>query len=369
MSPSGSWAIVSVGEVCEFKYGKSLPTAERSGNSIAVFGSNGVVGYHNKSLTCGVTIVIGRKGSFGEVNYSNSSCWPIDTTYYVDTTCTEVDLRWLYYQLSYLPLKQLNKAAAIPGLNRDDAHRLRILLPPLPEQRRIAELLDRVDMLLAKRRKVVVHLDELAQSIFLDMFGDPTKNTKGYPFVKLGDLAEIGNGGTPSRKSTEYFNGKIPWVKTAEVRGQLITDTQEKISEIGRVAARCRIFPRGSIVIALYGQGKTRGNCAVLGVDAATNQACAVLSPSSSYETWFLFAQLKMAYARLRALGRGGNQANLNLRMIADFKVVLPDLAVQCDFVRRVEAIDELRASHRHHLAELDALFASLQHRAFRGEL
>lgn len=125
----------------------------------------------------------------------------------------------------------------------------------------------------------------------------------------------------------------------------------------------------GSILIALYGQGKTRGQCAVLGIEAATNQACGALLPNASYNTNFLFAQLSMSYNRLRAMARGGNQENLNLGLISDFTVLIPPLPLQKEFAQRVEAVEKLKATHRASLSELQALFASLQHRVFRGEL
>src|SRR5690606_9538637 len=157
------------------------------------------------AITSGPTIIIGRKGSFGEVNYSPVACWPIDTTYYVDATATDADLRWLTYRLSALGLNRLNRAAAVPGLNREDAYRQRLLLPPLPEQRRIAEILDKADALRAKRRAALKKLDELAQSIFLDMFGDPATNPKGWPEVPLGEHAsKIGSGATPLGGEASY---------------------------------------------------------------------------------------------------------------------------------------------------------------------
>lgn len=113
-----SWVEVALGEVCEFKYGKSLPEGKRAGGKIPVYGSNGIVGYHDQAITDGMTIVLGRKGSFGEINLSPVSCWSIDTTYYIDRKATDADLRWLAYQLVNLKLTELNKSAAVPGLNR-----------------------------------------------------------------------------------------------------------------------------------------------------------------------------------------------------------------------------------------------------------
>jgi type I restriction enzyme, S subunit len=186
------WVNVPLGDVCEFKYGKSLPDLVRARGKAPVFGSNGQVGWHNEAITDGPTIVIGRKGSFGEVRFSHVACWPIDTTYYVDRSATKADLRWLSYRLASLGLNRLNRAAAVPGLNREDAYRQRLLLPPLHEQERIADILDKADALRAKRRAALAQVDTLAQSIFLEMFGDPY--WIGWNIARVRDLAANADG-------------------------------------------------------------------------------------------------------------------------------------------------------------------------------
>jgi len=112
-----NWQCVQLRDICELRYGKSLPEAKRDGGEIPVYGSNGIVGYHNEAITNGPTIIVGRKGSFGEVTYCPTKCWPIDTTYYIDTSATDADLGWLTYCLRQLRLTEMNKAAAIPGLS------------------------------------------------------------------------------------------------------------------------------------------------------------------------------------------------------------------------------------------------------------
>ena len=166
-----SETLLPLGEICEFKYGKSLPASTRDGGNFDVYGSNGVVGQHSETITSGPTIVVGRKGSIGELNFSNESCWPIDTTYYVDASSTSADLRWLYHALSGLHLTELNKSAAIPGLNRNDAYEKKLRVPSLAEQRRIAAILDKAEALRSKRREAIAKLDQLLQSVFLEMFG------------------------------------------------------------------------------------------------------------------------------------------------------------------------------------------------------
>ncbi len=216
-SPS-SWPSVSLGEICTFNYGKALPESSRAGGGIPVYGSNGVVGFHNSAITSGRTIVIGRKGSFGEVNYSDKPCWPIDTAYFVDESSTKVDIRWLSYRLAALGLNKLNKAAAVPGLNREDAYRQQLLLPPLAEQRRIAAILDQADALRAKRGEALAQLDELQQAIFIEMFGDPVSNPMNWPTESLTEVCHCYSGGTPSKANLEYWDGKLPWFSAKDLK-------------------------------------------------------------------------------------------------------------------------------------------------------
>ena len=180
------WRDLRLGDVCELKYGKSLPKTNRSGSGFCVFGSNGQVGRHDEAITAGPAIIVGRKGSFGEVTFSSDRCWPIDTTYYVDESATDADLRWLYYRMKAMPLTQLNRAAAVPGLNREDAYAQTLLLPPVEEQRRIAAVLDAAETLRAKRRQAHAKLDSLTQAIFIDMFGNGRWDTwSTYPVAEL----------------------------------------------------------------------------------------------------------------------------------------------------------------------------------------
>ncbi len=246
---------------------------------------------------------------------------------------------------------------------------LQIPLPPLAEQKRIAGILDAADALRAKRREALAQLDTLLQSTFLDMFGDPVTNPMGWMVTCVGDVTQMGTGSTPSRNHKNYFGGSISWVKSTEVDWGTVTATSECVSSDGVRAARLRLYPKGSIVLALYGQGKTRGKCAVLGIDATINQACCVLVPRDPGSTPYLFQFLKYSYHRLRGESRGGNQENLNMRIVRSFPVPVPPLDVQQRYATIAESVERQKASQRAHLAELDTLFVSLQSRAFRGDL
>ncbi|MFZ5855080.1 MAG: restriction endonuclease subunit S [Chloroflexota bacterium] len=365
-----SWPEVTLGDVCEFKYGKSLPESARAGGSVPVFGSNGQVGNHDEALTEGPTIVIGRKGSFGEVNFSPSACWPIDTTYFVDSTATKADLRWLAYRLAALGLNKLNKAAAVPGLNREDAYRQRLLLPPLPEQRRIAEILDKADALRAMRRAALAQLDTLTQSIFLDMFGDPATNPKGWPVHKMEDVAKIVSGATPRTDDESYWDGEVNWVTPKELSALeriYISGTERRITQRGLESCAASILPPGSV---LFSSRAPIGHTAICTVPMATNQGFKSFVPHPSVlEPHFLLFWLRLRRSFLEGLGTGATFKEVSKAVVARIDLYVPPFDLQSQFAGRVVAVERVRAMQREEREQLDVLFASLQHRAFRGEL
>jgi len=133
-----AWATTTLGDLFDFKYGKSLPQEKRNAKgSIKVFGSNGVVGAHNSALTKGPTIIVGRKGSVGEVHFHLMACWPIDTTYFIDEFPEKLPPTYWALYLKSLRLGQQEKSSAIPGISRTDVYEVEVAMPPVAEQQRI----------------------------------------------------------------------------------------------------------------------------------------------------------------------------------------------------------------------------------------
>ena len=138
-----SWKISKLGKVISLEYGKSLKKKDRKGGKFPVFGSNGIVGFHDEFIVEGPCIIVGRKGSAGEVTFSEKNSFPIDTTFFVELKDKNVDLKFIFYSLRQLPLKTLNVQSAVPGLNRNDAYDLEIPIPSIEIQQEIVEELDR----------------------------------------------------------------------------------------------------------------------------------------------------------------------------------------------------------------------------------
>jgi type I restriction enzyme, S subunit len=175
------------------------------------------------------------------------------------------------------------------------------------------------------------------------------KYTKGYSVTKISKVCTISSGGTPSRNRQEYFQGDIPWIKTGEVLNDIIYDTEEKITKEAIKNSSAKLYEKGSLIIAMYGQGKTRGRTAKLGINASTNQACAVLFDIDNkiVLTDYLWAYLLNEYDRLRELASGNNQPNLNAQMIKDYPVVIPPIYIQQkiieDVIKLKKEIKDLR--------------------------
>jgi len=267
-------------------------------------------------------------------------------------------------------ITQNARGAAQPGVNATKLKSLKIPLPSLVEQNRIADILDEADALRTKRRGALAQLDTLLKSTFIEMFGDPVTNPMGWETYLLENFCKTGTGGTPSRKkaSRYYENGTIPWVKSGNLRENIITSTDEHITEHALKETGVNLVPKNSILLALY--GATVGRLGVLGIEATTNQAvCHIIPDPKKAEKLYIFHTLANQVPYLVGRGVGGAQPNISQGIVRSLKIPLPPLDLQNRFAAIVETVEEQKARMRSHLAELDALFASLQHRAFNGEL
>jgi len=261
--------------------------------------------------------------------------------------------------------------ATIKHFTGQDLARYEIPLPPLAEQRRIAEVLDRAEALRAKRRAALAELDSLTQSLFLDMFGDPATNPKGWPKQKLGDIAkQITDGEHQTPKRTTHG---IKLLSARNVRDGFIDVTDvDYVSqeEHDRIKRRCNP-EKGDVLISCSG---TIGRVATVSTTEPFSlvRSVALIKPKGDIvDSTFLENHLRTPalHSKMQRSANASSQANLFQGQIRELPTTLPPITMQREFARRVTAVEALKTAHRASLAELDALFATLQHLAFRGEL
>jgi type I restriction enzyme S subunit len=262
-------------------------------------------------------------------------------------------------------LTALGNGATFKEVSKSIVENFQIPLPPVQEQLRIAAILDKADSLCRKRQDAIRLVDEFLKAIFYDRFGDPVANPKGLPTSRVDLLCEVATGSTPARNRSHYYDGPNPWIKTGEVDSPLIMAAEEHISDEAIRETNCKLFPIGTLLIAMYGQGKTRGKVGMLGIPAATNQACAAILPSQNIDRQFLHTQLTLMYEHLRAMGRGGNQENLNLGMIKSLEVLIPPSHLVDEFIRIRHRVTEMMSKARCAQAESTAMLQSLAAKFF----
>ncbi len=199
--PKG-WKWVKLGDEIELLYGKGLTEKERKNGIYPVYGSSGIIGFHNNYLVKGPGVIIGRKGSVGEVNLSKTDFYPIDTTYYLKLK-NDNDIFFFYYLLKTLRLNEINSHSAVPGLSREDIYSLYIPLPPLPEQKAIAEVLSSLDDKIELLHRQNKTLEEMAMTLFRQWFIEPTKDglPEGWEEGKLKDIYIFEKGIEPGSKN------------------------------------------------------------------------------------------------------------------------------------------------------------------------
>ncbi|MEG4028387.1 MULTISPECIES: restriction endonuclease subunit S [unclassified Microcoleus] len=165
------------------------------------------------------------------------------------------------------------------------------------------------------------------------------------------EIASVSSGGTPSRTESTYWNGDIPWVTTSEISQAEIFDSVEKITRKGLENSSAKLFKKNTILIAMYGQGKTRGQVSILRIEATTNQACAAITLFDAYSPEFIYYFLSKEYEKLRLLSNDGSQKNLSAGLIKQYKVSLTSIAEQKKIASFLEAVDtrltQLRCKHK----------------------
>lgn len=288
--------------------------------------------------------------------------------------------RFLWYVLnsgaSKAFVKTIVGASTYPNLKWSLYASLPIPLPPLAEQRRIAEVLDRAEALRAKRRAALAQLDSLTQSLFLDLFGDPATNPKGWPVSRVGEVADV-QGGLQVTTTRKDLPNEVPYLRVANVyRGFLNLSEIKTIRATDAEIARTKLVKDDLLIVEGHGNPAEIGRGALWdgSINGCIHQNHIIRARFASAKVVPLYASeyLNSSGGRRHLLRAGKTTTGLNTISVSEVRgtpVTLPPIPLQREFARRVTAVEALKTAQRASLAELDALFATLQHRAFRGEL
>ena len=260
-------------------------------------------------------------------------------------------------------LDKFIKGTTRQRISRTNLEQIRIPLPSLAEQRRIAAILDQADSLRAKRREALSQLDELQLAIFIEMFGDPVANPKGWPTKMLKELGRVKTGGTPPSSKEGMFNGDVPFVTP----GDLASNQPVKRTVTEEGAAEAETVRAGAALVCCI--GATIGKMDKAEARCAFNQQINAIEWDEEINDDFGFGALCFFKANIAAWGASTTLPILKKSSFEKISIPVPPIPLQNEFARRVAMVGEIRDGADQSRIEQDSLFASLQHRAFQGAL
>ncbi|MBI4726994.1 restriction endonuclease subunit S [candidate division TA06 bacterium] len=360
-----AWQIKKLGEILNLEYGKPLPEEKRKFNGkYPVYGANGVIDRTNEYYYNEQSIVVGRKGSAGEINLTEKMFWPLDVTYFVTFDQKKYDLKYIYHLLDDLELPRLAKGVK-PGINRNEVYSIDVEVPPLSEQRRIVAKLDKAFAAIAKAKenaeKNLADSKELFESYLNGVFAKPGKD---WEEKRLGEVCKVIAGQSPkgkyynnSGKGLPFYQGKKEF--TDKFIGKPTTWTTEitKVAQAGDILMSVRA-PVGPVNFA------TQKICIGRGL--------AAIRATKLIDKEYLFNFLVKHESEI--VGNTGAVFNsINKAQIEDFSVSCPNIAKQCAIVAKLDALSaqtkKLEAIYAQKLADLEELKKSILQMAFNGEL
>lgn len=379
--PEG-WEWKHIWDIAEINYGKGLPKRQRKNEGpVAVYGSNGQVGYHDSATTKGATIVIGRKGSIGEVHLSPESCWPIDTTYFIDKFPKNVFPKYFFYFLKSLDLSDLDRSAAIPGIRRDDIYCIEIPLPPLEEQRRIVarieELLTRIEQAKSLRQKSLEGISAIMPSTLHEVFSRARQQR--WKKSQIQEFADV-KGGKRLPKGSPFAEEKTkyPYIRVIDFKNNAIDQSNlcYVSKEIHKRIARYTIG-RDDIYISIAGTIGLAGTIPdeLDGSNLTENAAKLVLKNGSAVDKHYLAYYLTspQGQKQIEERSMAAGQPKLALMRIKTIEVPLLPINKQRCIVAYLNSVQQkvnrLKRLQDETSKELESITQSVLSKAFKGEL
>lgn len=387
------------GDEISLEYGKSLKGYQNSNGTYQVFGSNGPIGWTDKPLCKGPGIILGRKGAYRGVKFSEQDFYVIDTAYYV-VPKTDIDLNWLYYAIKYHKLGEIDDGSPIPSTTRAAVYVREFDIPSKEVQVKMGNILKKIDLKIELNNQINETLESIAQALFKSWFidFDPVRAKivaklegadpeiaamcvisgkseaelkkmpeddfaelqataalfpdelveselgevpKGWEITNINAVtASIFSGGTPSTKDMTYWNGEIPWLSSGETRNKIIVSTEKSITETAVKKSSTKLAIFGDILIASAGQGHTRGQTSFNAIECYINQSIVALRANDKVSPYWLYYCLEPRYDEMRSLSDShSSRGSLTTKLLASMPVILPTKELVLSFDKLIKSM------------------------------
>jgi len=372
-----SWPQKSLGEIVEFldHLRRPITAKNRVSGPYPYYGANGQQDSVAEYIFDEPLILLAEDGGhFGDSDKTiayqiDGKCW-VNNHAHVLRPKNEVAINYLCRQLEKYDVTPFINGATRQKLNKSSALKIPITLPPLPEQKRIAAILDKADTIRRKRQKAIELADEFLRSVFLDMFGDPVTNPKGWNPVTLKDLGHVTTGNTPSRKRPEYYGDKIEWIKSDNINTpyHFLTQAEEGLSKEGIAVAR-RAAAYSTFVTCIAGSFDCIGNAALSDREVSFNQQINAITAKKDIDPFFLYCLIINSKKLIQDASTNAMKGMISKGRFEQIKSFRPPTTLQQKFGLFFQKYTKVKNAVWNSEQLSNDLFNSLTQRAFRGEL
>ena len=357
---------VKLGEVCIFQRGQTITKKDIiNGDVPVVAGGQTPAYYHNKANREKNIITISSSGYAGYVNFWTVPIFCSDSFTVKPKDDNQFIIRYLYFFLKSRQeyIYSLSRGCGIKHIYSSDIAPFEIELVDIQTQKEIVSVLDRVTSLISKRKKQLEKLDILVKSKFIEMFGDPVLNPKGWEKKKLGEVYTIISGTTPDTNEQKYWNGTNLWVTPAELNNEIyINTTARKITDEAIKAKSLKVIPKFSVLLS---SRAPIGKLAINTADLYCNQGFKCFINSKVLHSIYTYFYLLHRVEYIQSLGRGATFKEVSKEIVANIEIQVPPLELQNQFAKFVEQVEKNKENIKSRLNQLESLYSALMQEYF----
>lgn len=359
----GEWKEMTLGDAITFQRGHDLPKSRMRKGKIPVAGSNGIIGWHDESTTKGIGITIGRSGNLGNAYLYKKDFWAHNTTLYVKDFKGN-DEYFIYYFLRTIDFKYFDGGSAVPTLNRNHIHPIKIKLPSVPEQKAIASVLssldDKIDLLHRQNKT----LEQMAETLFRQWFVEEAN--PDWEERPLGELVTVKRGGSPRPIQDYLSDSGYRWLKISDATKEpspFIFEIKEHIKEEG--LKKTTLLKAGKLVLS---NSATPGLPKIVNVDTCIHDGW-LHFPKSHFSNEFLYLLFKKIRPELLQQGNGSIFTNLKTDILKEYRIPIADKVSLKLFNNRIKPLFEKILSNQHQIRTLTKLRDTLLPKLMSGEV
>ena len=313
------------GELITLEYGKPVKDKESTDGKVPVYGTNGQIGTSHLPAQCKhPSFILGRKGAYRGVHYSDCPFSVIDTAFYAEPLTDRIDLKWAYYKFLTYDINGMDSGSAIPSTDRYQIYSIEVEVPPLEEQRKIVAVLDCIDRKININQKVNDNLEQQAATYFQELFINNANPM--WQISTISDLGTVVGGSTPSKTKPEYYtNNGIAWITPKDLsinKSKFISHGENDITELGLKNSSATVMPKGTV---LFSSRAPIGYIAIASNEVTTNQGFKSVIPYSEIGTAFVYFFLKHSLPVIESAASGSTFKEISGSAMKNIPAIIPD--------------------------------------------